>query len=89
MKIVVNRSGVGLNLSLSEIEYLIKYKTIKSLSDVENLDRSNPRLVRYIEVLGDDSSLDILTVITVRDDFKYKISEIKTNNIHREIILVE
>lgn len=89
MKIVVNRSGVGLNLSLSAIEYLIKYKTIKSLSDVENLDRSNPRLVRGIEVLGDDSSLDILTVITVRDDFKYKISEIKTNNIHREIILME
>lgn len=89
MKIVVNRSGVGLSLSLSAIEYLIKYKTIKSLSDVENLDRSNPRLVRCIEVLGDDSSLDILTVITVRDDFKYKISEIKVNNIHREVILVE
>lgn len=89
MKIVVNRSGVELNLSLSAIEYLIKYKTIKSLSDVENLDRSNPRLVRCIEVLGDDSSLDILTVITVRDDFKYKISEIKVNNIHREIILME
>lgn len=89
MKIVINRFGVGLNLSLSAIEYLIKYKTIKSLSDVENLDRSNPRLVRCIEVLGDDSSLDILTVITVRDDFKYKISEIKVNNIHREVILVE
>lgn len=89
MKIVVNRFGVGLNLSLSAIEYLIKYKTIKSLSDVENLDRSNPRLVRCIEVLGDDSSLDILTVITVRDDFKYKISEIKVNNIHREVILME
>lgn len=89
MKIVINRSGVELNLSLSAIEYLIKYKTIKSLSDVENLDRSNPRLVRCIEVLGDDSSLDILTVITVRDDFKYKISEIKVNNIHREVILVE
>lgn len=89
MKIVINRSGVGLNLSLSAIEYLIKYKTIKSLSDVENFDRSNPRLVRCIEVLGDDSSLDILTVITVRDDFKYKISEIKVNNIHREVILVE
>lgn len=89
MKIVVNRSGVGLNLSLSAIEYLIKYKTIKSLSDVENLDRSNPRLVRCIKVLDDDSSLDILTVITVRDDFKYKISEIKVNNIHREVILME
>lgn len=77
MKIVINRSGVGLNLSLSAIEYLIKYKTIKSLSDVENLDRFNPRLVRCIEVLGDDSSLDILTVITVRDDLNIKSLKLK------------
>lgn len=89
MKIVINTSGIGLNLSLQAVEYLIKYRIIKSPLDVGKVNRNHPRLVRCIEVLGDDSSLDILTVITVRDDFKYKISEIKVNNIHREVILVE
>lgn len=89
MKIVINRSGIGLNLSLPAIEYLIKYKVIKSPLDMRNINRSNPRLVRCIEVLGDNTSLDMLETITVRDDFKYKISEIQIGNIHREIILME
>lgn len=89
MKIVINRSGIGLNLSLPAIEYLIKYKVIKSPLDMRNINRSSPRLVRCIEVLGDNASLDMLETITVRDDFKYKISKIQIGNIHREIILME
>lgn len=41
MKIVINRSGIGLNLSLPAIEYLIKYKVIKSPLDMRNINRSS------------------------------------------------
>lgn len=86
MKIVINTSGIGLNLSLQAVEYLIKYRIIKSPLDVEKINRNHPRLIRCIEVLGDDSSLDILKVVDIEDKVKYNISPIKVHNRMREII---
>lgn len=86
MKIVINTSGIGLNLSLQAVEYLIKYRIIKSPLDVGKVNRNHPRLIRCIEVLGDDSSLDILKVVDIEDEVKYHISPIKVHNRVREII---
>lgn len=86
MKIVINTSGIGLNLSLQAVEYLIKYRIIKSPLDIGKVNRNHPRLIQCIEVLGDDSSLDILKVVDIKNEVKYNISSIKVHNRMREII---